>query len=176
LAHQVKFAEDIGFTSMFGASIAAISGVGMAIGQLFGFLSDRIGREKTATLTTALSVSALIALISVNYAPQAWAFYIYGVCFGVGGGLYGPVMFAAAADIFHGRYFGTIGGLLLTGVGLGTAVGPWLGGYIYDISGSYVNAFILCIICIVIACAMLWIAAPRNAAKIRARRLSAIHG
>jgi MFS family permease len=175
LAHQVKFTEDIGYTSMFGASIAAIFGICTAIGQMFGFVSDWIGREKTVTLASILSVGALIALISVSYISQAWPFYIYGICFGLGGGLCSAIMFAAAADIFHGRYFGTIGGLLLTGVGVGSAVGPWLGGYIYDIYGSYLAAFILCIVCIVIACIMLWIAAPRNAAKIRAKRLSTIH-
>ena len=49
--------------------------------------------------------------------------------------------------------------------------GPWLGGYIFDISGNYDSAFILCIVCFGIACMVFWIAAPRNAAKLRTKTL-----
>jgi len=54
-------------------------------------------------------------------------------------------------------------------MGIGGAIGPWLGGYIYDVSGSYRGAFVLCMICFGLACIMVWIAAPRNAARLRAR-------
>ena len=35
-----------------------------------------------------------------------------------------------------------------TGMGVGAVFGPWLGGYIYDVAGTYLPAFILCIVCI----------------------------
>ena len=95
--------------------------------------------------------------------------YVYAICFGYGTGLFASTMIAAAADIFHGRHFGAIGGLLVTGIGIGGAIGPWLGGYIYDISGSYISAFVLCIVCFGLACITFWIAAPRNADKLRAK-------
>jgi cyanate permease len=55
-------------------------------------------------------------------------------------------------------------------MGMGGAVGPWLGGYIYDISGSYRAAFILCMACFAVACIAVWIAAPRNARDLKIRR------
>jgi MFS family permease len=171
LAHQVQFAEDMGYSSLFAASVFALFGFSVAAGQLSGFISDWIGREMTITFATILAIGALVALISVGDTSQPWLLYVYAVCFGYGAGLQTPTIFASMADIFHGRHFGTIAGLLLTGMGMGSAIGPWLGGYIYDVSGSYIGAFILCMLCLGLACIAIWVAAPRNAGRIRNRQM-----
>jgi MFS family permease len=165
LAHQVKFAEDAGYSSTFAASILAIYGLSQVAGQLSSGISDRFGREKTITLAITLTIGALIALISVKDTAQPWLLYVYAICSGYGGGFFTPTMTAGTADIFHGKNFGAIAGLLLTGMGIGGVIGPWLGGYIYDVSGSYTGAFILCMISYSLACIAFWIAAPRKAAK-----------
>jgi MFS family permease len=169
LAHQVKFAEDMGYSKIFAASIFALFGVFMVVGLLSAFVSDAVGREKTISLAAILNISAVIALVSVRDTSQPWLLYLYAICFGCGTGLYSPAIVAGTADIFHGRHFGSIAGLLLTGMGLGGAIGPWLGGFLHDISGSYTSAFILCTVCFALASAAVWIAAPRNAARLRAR-------
>ena len=171
LAHQVKFTEDVGYSSRFAASVFALYGVCMIAGFLSSSISDWIGREKTVTVAATLSIGALVALISVNDTSQPWLLYVYAICFGYGAALYGATSFAAMADIFHGKHFGALGALILTGMGIGATIGPWLGGYIYDISGSYTSAFILCIVCFGVACIVFWIAAPRNADKLRAKNL-----
>jgi cyanate permease len=56
-------------------------------------------------------------------------------------------------------------------MGLGGAIGPWLGGYLFDLSGSYDHALILCMACLILSAVFFWIAAPRHAEKIRAGRL-----
>jgi sugar phosphate permease len=167
LSHQVRFAEDAGYSSMFSVSIFALFGVTLFLGQSCGFLSDRMGRERAGTLAASLSILALVVLISVRDNSQPWLLYVYSLCFGLGGGLYTPTIFAGAADIFAGRHFGTVSGLLLTGMGVGAVFGPWLGGYIYDVSGTYLPAFILCIVCIALSCLAFWIAAPRKGITIR---------
>ena len=165
LAHQVQFAEDMGYSSLFAASIFALFGISMAAGQLSSSISDWIGREVTVTMAIILAIVALGALVSVRDTSQPWLLYVYAICFGFGTGLFASTMITASADIFHGKHFGAIGGLLVTGIGIGGAIGPWLGGYIYDISGSYISAFVLSMACFVLACLAIWIAAPRNAAK-----------
>jgi len=165
LAHQVRFAEDVGYSSIFSVSIFALFGVTVFLGQMSGFLSDRVGREKAATMASALSIAALAALLFVRDNSQPWLLYVYSICFGYGGGLFTPTIFAGSADIFYGRYFGTVSGLLLTGMGVGAVFGPWLGGYIYDVTGSYRPSFVLCIACIALSCLILWIAAPRKGIK-----------
>ncbi len=167
LAHQVRFAEDAGYSSIFSVSIFALFGVTVFLGQMSGFLSDRVGREKAATVASALSILAMVALLSVRDHSQPWLLYVYSICYGYGGGLFTPTIFAGSADIFYGRYYGTVSGLLLTGMRVGAVFGPWLGGYIFDVTGSYRPAFVLCMACIAISCLSLWIAAPRKGIKPR---------
>jgi len=169
LAHQVKFAQDMGYSSMFAASVFALFGIVMMVGQISAAMSDWIGREKTMTLAVILSIGALVALVSVRDASQPWLLYLYAIFFGWGAGLVAPLIFAGAADLFYGRHYGAISGLILTGFGIGGVIGPWLGGYIYDISGSYTPAIILSMACFGVAGIAYWIAAPRKAVKLRAR-------
>jgi MFS family permease len=94
------------------------------------------------------------------------------VGFGLGSGLYSPTIFAGAADIFHGPNFGAINGFILTGMGVGGVIGPWLGGHLYDITGSYRTAFSLSIVCFALSCISFLIAAPRKAAQLKQSRLA----
>jgi len=167
LTHQVKFTQDVGYSSMFSASVFGLFGIFVAGGRACGFISDWIGREKTITLAAILSIGAVFSLLLVKDTSQPVLLYIYSTCLGYGAGLYSPAVVAGMADIFHGRNFGGIMALLLTGMGVGGVIGPWLGGYIYDISGSYSNGFILCIVCFGLSSVAVWIAAPRHAARLR---------
>jgi MFS family permease len=169
LAHQVKFAVDMGYSSVFAASVFALFGLFMVVGQLCSSISDRIGREITVFFATILTISALAALVLVKDITKPWLLYLYAICFGCGAGIYAPTVFVGTADIFHGRYYGTIAGLLLTGMGVGGGIGPWLGGYIFDVSGSYSLGFLLCMVFFAMACLAFFIAAPRNAVSLRAR-------
>ncbi|MBP1713039.1 MAG: transporter [Deltaproteobacteria bacterium] len=163
MAHQVRFLQDKGFSSVFSASIFALLGIMIFLGQLSAFLSDWLGREKTHSLATCLSIGGLGALLGVNDTSQVWLLYTFAVLFGYGGGLATPVTYAASADIFHGRHFGMVGGLLLGGMGVGSVLGPWLGGYLFDISGSYKFSFVFSMISLVFSSLFLWFAAPRKA-------------
>jgi MFS family permease len=167
LAHQVKFAEDVGYSSTFAASIFALFGIFMTAGMFSSSISDWVGREITVFLAAVLVIGAMMALILVRDTSAPWLLYIYAICFGIGAGLFSPAVNAGAADIFHGRDFGAIAGFLQTGMGIGGAIGPWLGGFIYDISGSYFGAFIFCMVCFGLAFLAFFFAAPRKAAGIR---------
>ena len=137
LGHQVKLAEDAGYSGMFAASIFALFGIIMVLGQLASAVSDWIGRELTVYFAFVLVIIALLALLLVKDAASPWLLYVYAICFGFGGGLYSPTVFVGAADIYHGRCFGAVSGLILAGLGVGGVLGPWIGGYIYDVWGSY---------------------------------------
>jgi sugar phosphate permease len=165
LAHQVRFAEDGGYSPLFSASIFGLFGVALLTGQLSGFISDWIGREYAGTIASFLAVMALWALLSVRDTQHPWLLYVYAIGFGYGIGLVSPVMFASAADLFHDKHFGAVAGLLLTGMGVGGAIGPWLGGVLHDLTGSYRIAIMTCMACISVACLLLWLAAPRKARR-----------
>jgi MFS family permease len=137
-------------------------GVFMVIGQVGSAVSDIIGRELTVLIATVLVVFAVILLNGITDTSQAWMLYVYAVTFGLGAGLYSPTIFVGAADIFHGRHFGTLNGIILGGLGLGGAMGPTIGGYLHDIFGSYRYAFVFAIFSFVIAGTSFMIAAPRK--------------
>jgi MFS family permease len=162
LAHQVVFVEDAGYDSMYAASAFGLFGLFMAVGQLLGFLSDRMGREPAFTLATILCILGLVILLSIQHTSRPWILYFYSVCFGLGAGFVVPALTAGTADIFHGRHFGAIHGMLLLGMGIGGGVGPWLGGFLFDLWGSYTFAFIVCMVAYAFACIAFWIAAPRK--------------
>jgi MFS family permease len=129
-------------------------------------MSDWIGREKIVTIASILSISGLIALILVKDTSQPWLLYLYAICFGYGAGLSSSTIYAGMADIFHGKYFGSIGGLMMTGFAITGVIGPWLGGYIYDISGSYISPFLFSMVCLGLSSVLFWIAGPRKAIRL----------
>ena len=174
LAHQIKFAEDAGYSSLLASSVFALFGIMSIFGQVGAFISDYIGREKTALIAVVLAIGGLIALISVHDTSQPWLLYVYAICFGFATGLFSPNIIVGAADIFHGKNIGVISALLLTGVGFGGAIGPWLGGFIFDKLGSYQIAFIISIVAIALSGISFWIAAPRHADRLRAKMLKSV--
>jgi cyanate permease len=60
------------------------------------------------------------------------------------------------SDRFSGRHFGAIVGIGLFGAALGSALGPWIAGRLYDTTGTYMLAFVLAAGCGAIAAAAGW--------------------
>ena len=89
----------------------------------------------------------------------AASLYVYALLFGAGFGARGPIITAMASELFPGRQFGRIYGALSLGNGIGGALGPWLGGAIYDVTGSYRVAFLLASGFCVMGAACFWVAA-----------------
>jgi MFS family permease len=160
---------DVGYSSILATSVFALFGIASIFGQIAASISDSIGREKTVTVAVVLAIGALVALLSVKDTSQPWLLYLYAVCSGFATGLYSPNMFAGTGDIFHGKNIGTLSAIILYGTGFGGALGPWLGGYIYDKMGSYRIAFIISIVAFALAGISYWIAAPRHAERMRSR-------
>jgi MFS family permease len=169
LAHQIKFAEDVGYSPLMATSIFALYGFVSIIGQLCSAVSDKIGREKTLTMATVLAIGGLVALISVRDTSQTWLLYVYAISSGFATGVFSPLIIVGLADIFRGRNIGTLSAMLMTGMGFGGVIGPWLGGYIYDVYGSYNIAFIIGMAAFAVGCVSYWMAAPRKAESLRAR-------
>lgn len=71
--------------------------------------------------------------------------------FGLALGARGPIVAALTADVYRGRSFGAVLGIITFGNRLGSAVGPWLGGVIYDMTGSYRLAFAVSIVALSLA-------------------------
>jgi MFS family permease len=124
--------------------IFGMLGVLRAIGGLiWGPLSDRIGRSACVVVICTISIIGLALLwLTTFVCAESAALRIallsgYLLTFGLGFNGISPVYASAVSDRFAGRNLGTILGLLDLGFGLGSALGPWWAGWMFDRYGSY---------------------------------------
>ena len=68
----------------------------------------------------------------------------------------GIIAAARAADVFAGAAFGSIWGMLGLAIGPGEALGAWLGGRIFDATGSYLPAFVFSVTMLVTGVIAIW--------------------
>jgi MFS family permease len=176
MVHQVAYLVDRGLDPMLGASLVGLVGISGSAGKiLWGWISDRIGREGAYSLGMLCIIAGVVLLSGLSDVAQTWRLYAYAVIFGMGYGTSAPLNPAIVADIFQGKRFGSIYGVIYIGAGSGAAFGPWASGLIFDLTRSYDLAFVLASLAAALSMVCVWLAAPRKvrqvpgvAARIRA--------
>jgi MFS family permease len=154
LAHQVAYVVDRGFTPLFAASVFGVTQVLSGVGRvLFGFLTDRWGRDRMVASSFVMSIAGIGCLLMVRDPGTALFLYAFVALFGISFGARGPIMTAMAAGHFGGPAFGTIFGGITLAHGLGTALGPWAAGLLFDRTGDYRVTFVLAMLGLAAACA-----------------------
>jgi MFS family permease len=166
LAHQVAFAIDMGYSKLYASFVLSLFGLTYAVGSLASLISDRIGREVTITLATAIGISGMIALLFIRDASQPWMLYYYSISLGAANGLCSPTIAASITDIFQGPRVGAIVGAVWFAFAVGGTIGPWLGGWLFELTGNYFLAFIVATVLFAVACAAIWLAAPRKVRRV----------
>ncbi len=161
VTHQVAFAVDLGFPRLFVASIFGLTGLLSVVGRVgFGVAADRIGRATSATVSYGCTAVGTLCLLSLEVWPGTTALYAYALFFGLGFGARGPIITAMASQLFAGRRFGAIYGILSVGNGIGGGVAPWFSGVVHDLTGSYRVAFLIAVGFCLIGAACFWLARP----------------
>ena len=165
--HQTQVLRDAGFSAAEAAwALGAVSLFGIPGQVALGHLSDRVGREIVWTLGSLGFVLTYVALLLLGtQGPQPALLYVIVVAQGLLGYGVTPVFGAIPAEIFQGRHFGKIFGVLMLGGFAGGALGPWVMGALHDATGSYGPAFATGIGASLLGCLAVWKAAPR---KVRA--------
>jgi MFS family permease len=144
LVHLVIHATDQGISSARAMSIMAfLGGAGIAGRTLMGLFADRIGNKQAMMLSAGLMMLALFWLV---VARDIWMLFLFGVLFGFGHGGIATMESPIVAKIFGMRSHGVILGLVFFCDTVGGATGPFLSGYIFDVTNSYRSAFLLCTI------------------------------
>lgn len=162
VTHQVAFAIDLGFPRLLVASVFGVLGLMSSVGRvLFGLLADRTGGPMAATLSYACTAAGAIALIGAESWPHTAWLVVYALLFGLGFGARGPIITAIASDLFGGARFGVIWGALNLSNGVGGAIGPWYGGFVHDVLGSYRLVFLSSIVFSILGSACFWLARRR---------------
>ncbi|MBI4526841.1 MAG: MFS transporter [Deltaproteobacteria bacterium] len=139
LAHIVAFASDLGIADFAAAGVLSVIGITAAIGRLlWGVISDRIGGRKTVMWCIILQT---IAMFLVAFAETPSAFYLFAVGFGLAYGGVLPQYPVVIRELFGMRRFGTVYGMHSFATSIGMGGGGIVGGYLFDVSGSYFVPF-----------------------------------
>ena len=140
LVHLVPHATDVGFSPALAATFMSVLGIANIAGKItMGIVSDRIVRRNSLIISFSLAAGMLFWLI---IARDAWAFYLFAAIYGFAYGSWIPMFPAIAGDLFGLGALGAIYGVIASSNSLGGALGPFLAGYIFDITQSYNYAFI----------------------------------
>ena len=138
--HTVSYAVTCGIPLMAAVSIYSLEGLaGMGGRLVFGLLGDRFGAARVLVL--ALLAQAIVALGYV-YARELGSFYAVAALFGFTYAGVMPLFAVIARENFPLRMMGTVIGSTTMASSLGMALGPVLGGMIYDTFSSYAWLFI----------------------------------
>src|SRR5204863_137593 len=149
--------------SMLGLAFSGMGAGVLAIGPLAQWLITMHGwRAASATISYGCTAVGTLCLLGLEVWPHAAALYAYALFFGLGFGARGPIITAMASQLFPGRRFGAIYGILSVGNGIGGGVAPWFGGIVHDLTGSYRVAFLVAVGFCALGSAGFWLARPRR--------------
>lgn len=150
--HMVAHLVDLGFGKLVAAFVLGLIGF-IRIGgtALWGLVSDRLGRDKAYGVATLITLIGLAGLIAIQPESPMEFVYAAAIVYGIGHSAGNPTYGALIGDIFAGRSIGIIFGFLEVSFGLGSALGAWLGGYLFDLTGSYRWPFSLCLLAFTIS-------------------------
>ena len=141
LIFLVAMAVERGLSQGEGAGIYIVMTAASTITRfLVPVVSDRVGSKWAMAACFALQTVPVLMLL---VAHDAWVFYLFAVLFGIGLG--GEM---SAFPIINRQYYGdapsgTTYGWQTLGGGIGMALGPLLGGYLWDVTGGYNAAVVL---------------------------------
>ena len=121
--------------------LATISGTSIIGNFVMGRVCDKIGPRRIFIISFILMSAALFWLVQ---AREVWMLYLFSIVFGFNHGGNATAQAPILARIFGLKAHGSIFGVALFGFTIGGALGPLITGYIFDLTGGYQPAFILC--------------------------------
>jgi MFS family permease len=133
--HTVSYAIACGLPPLTAVTIYSAEGLAGLGGRLvFGLSGDRFGAKRT--LVVGLLIQA-VAAGAYFFTRQLGEFYAVALVFGLAYGGVMPLYAVIAREYFPMRIMGTVFGAASMVSSLGMALGPAVGGLIYDHTGSY---------------------------------------
>ncbi len=130
-----------GMTAEVAASAVGVLALFNGAGRIvWGTLSDRIGRMKAMMIMFILQGTMMLVLISMGSSSILLAVAAAWVGFNFGGNF--SLFPSVTADFFGTKNMGMNYGLVFTSYGVAGIIGPVLAGSVFDMTGSYLWAFI----------------------------------
>ncbi|WP_299728854.1 MFS transporter [uncultured Tateyamaria sp.] len=137
--HIVSYCVDLGYGPAVGAemlSLMLLGGVGSRL--VSGLLADRLGGVRTLLLGSVLQAFALVLYLPSD---ALISLYVVSLIFGLSQGGIVPSYALIVREYMPAREAGARVGFVLMATIMGMALGGWMSGWIYDVTGSYQAAF-----------------------------------
>jgi len=138
--HIVAYCGDLGYGVARGADMLSLMlGFGIVSRVASGFIADRIGGVGTLLLGSVLQGVALFLYLMFN---GLTSLYVISALFGLFQGGIVPMYAIIIREYFPSQQASTRVGLVIMATILGMALGGWMSGEIFDLTGSYQIAFL----------------------------------
>ena len=138
--HIVALCSDMGFAAARGAEMLSLMlGFGIVSRLASGWICDRIGGLRTLLLGSTLQGVALVLFLP---ADGLMSLYVVSALFGLFQGGIVPSYAIIVREYFSPKVAGTTVSIVLTSTLFGMALGGWMSGVIFDLTGSYRAAFL----------------------------------
>jgi MFS family permease len=138
--HIVAYCTDLGFGAARGAEMLSLMlASGIVSRLLSGYICDRIGGLRTLLLGSVLQGSALVLFLPFDGLASL---YLASALFGLFQGGIVPSYAIIVREYFPASRAGVQTGTVIMATLLGMALGGWMSGAIFDMTGSYKAAFV----------------------------------
>jgi MFS family permease len=133
--HMVSYAIDCGVPPLTAASVISVGGFAGLMGRVVcGLVADRVGAKPT--LVAGLGVQA-VAISLYLVVHDLSSFYALALMFGLAYGGVMPLYAVLVREYFGARIMGSVFGAVAMTSSIGMALGPWAGGWLFDLYASY---------------------------------------
>ncbi|MDW3206548.1 MAG: MFS transporter [Alphaproteobacteria bacterium] len=138
--HIIAYCGDLGYGPAVGAEMLSLMlGLGIVSRLISGVIADRIGGIGTLILGSALQCLALLFYLPFD---GLISLYLVSALFGLSQGGIVPSYALIVREYFPARQAGTRVSIVLMATVFGMALGGWMSGEIYDLTGNYQAAFL----------------------------------
>jgi MFS family permease len=138
--HIVAYCGDLGYGVARGADMLSLMMAFGVLGRIIsGLIADHIGGLRTLMLGSALQAVALLMYLLYD---GLFSLYVISALFGLFQGGIIPSYTLIVGEYFPPKEAGTRVGVVLMASLFGMALGGWMSGYIFDLTGSYQAAFL----------------------------------
>ena len=138
--HLVAYCGDLGYGPARGAQMLSLMlACGIVSRLTFGFICDRIGGLRTLLLGSSLQGVALLLFVPFD---SLASLYVISALFGLFQGGIVPSYAIIVREYFSPAEAGARVGAVITATLFGMALGGWMSGVVFDLTGSYRAAFL----------------------------------
>jgi MFS family permease len=138
--HIVSFCVDLGYGPAVGSQMLSLMLMGGVVSRLVsGLVADRLGGVKTLLIGSTLQCIALFLYLPFD---GMVSLYVVSLVFGLSQGGIVPSYALIVREYLPAKEAGARVGFVIMATIFGMALGGWMSGWIYDVTGSYHMAFL----------------------------------